>query len=282
MENDNELTPFEGKGIRKVWHDEQWYFSITDVIEVLTDTPSPSQYWGKIKSRDKQLLPTWLKLKLLAPDGKMRLTDCANTQGILRIIMSVPSFKAEPFKLWLAQVGTERIEEMEKPEIGIARNLDYYKAKGYSDEWITQRLESITARNKLTEEWKNRGVKKGQEYSILTAIISEGTFGVKPSEHKKLKGLEKPSQDLRDNMTALELIFTQLGEETTRFLAVKENAQGFNENKDKAIKGGKAAGKSLETYEAETGIKVLSSENFLKPLKGGDKPDELPEGDKVD
>ena len=205
MENQNSLQPFEGQEIRKLWHDEQWYFSIVDVIEVLTDTPSPSQYWGKIKSRDKQLLPTWLKLKLLAPDGKMRPTDCANTDGIFRIIMSVPSFKAEPLKLWLASLGKQAIDEAENPELLTERQAEIYRAKGYTEEWIKERLQSINTRKLLTDEWKQRGVKEGQEYALLTAIISKGTFGITPTEHKDLKGLER--QNLRDNMTDLELIF---------------------------------------------------------------------------
>jgi DNA-damage-inducible protein D len=274
MENQNSIVPFEGEAIRKIWHDEQWYFSIIDVIEVLTDTPAPSQYWGKIKSRDKQLLPTWLKLKLLAPDGKMRPTDCANTDGIFRIIMSVPSFKAEPLKLWLAALGKQAIDETENPELLTERQAEIYRAKGYTEEWIKERLQSINTRKLLTDEWKQRGVKEGQEYSLLTAIISKGTFGITPSEHKDIKGLER--QNLRDNMTDLELIFTALGEATTRRLAIKEDAQGFNENKDKAVKGGKAAGIALDAYEAQTGLKVVSTENFLNPPKptGELPPDE--------
>ena len=188
--------------------------------------------------------------------------------------MSVPSPKAEPLRLWLAQVGTERIQETENPELSFERMTDIYRAKGYPDEWIKERLQSIDTRKKLTDEWKKRDVKEGKEYSILTAIIAKGTFGLNPSEHKKLKGLEKPSQDLRDNMTDLELIFTALGEATTRRLAVKDDAQGFDENKDKAKKGGKAAGAALDTYEAKTGFKVVSAENFLPPSK---KTDKLPE-----
>ena len=277
---ESNLTPFEGKEIRKVWHNEQWYFSVVDVIEVLTDSPKPKRYWTDLKRRSEkesgQGYAFCVPLKLIAQDGRSRLTDCANTEGILRIVMSVPSPKAEPLRLWLAQVGTERKQETEQPELGIKRNLEYYKAKGYTDEWIKNRLETISTRNQLTDEWKKRDVKEGQEYSILTAIIAKGTFGLNPSEHKKLKGLEKPSQDLRDNMTDLELIFTALGEATTRRLAIKDDAQGFDENKDKAIKGGKAAGTALNAYEAETGLKVVSSENFLPPSKD-DKTSELPQ-----
>jgi DNA-damage-inducible protein D len=281
MENAH-LLPFEGKEIRKVWHDEQWYFVLVDVIEVLTDSKDPKQYLEKLKKRDQEL-DSYLRTNctyvgVKSDKGKTRKYLCANTEGILRIVMSVPSPKAEPIRLWLAQVGKERFEEMEQPEIGVHRNLEYYKAKGYTDEWIKNRLETITTRNKLTDEWGKRAVKEGKEYSILTAIIAKGTFGLFPSEHKKLKGLTKPSQDLRDNMTALELIFTQLGEETTRQLAVKENAQGFEENKDKAVKGGKATGVALDTYETQTGLKVVSSENFLPPSKGTDS---LPESNEL-
>jgi DNA-damage-inducible protein D len=229
-----------------------------------------------MKKRDSHLSPICLKLKLKGLDGKTYPSDAANTEGILRIVMSVPSPKAEPLKLWLAQVGMERIQETEQPELSFERMKAMYRAKGYTDEWIKERLKTITTRNELTDEWKNRGVTEGREYSILTAIIAKGTFGLFPSEHKKLKGLTKPSQDLRDNMTDLELIFTALGEATTRRLAVKEDAQGFDENKDKAVKGGKATGKALDLYEKETGLKVVSSENFLPPSKDS-KTGELPQ-----
>ena len=269
MENSN-LIPFEGKEIRKVWHDEQWYFAVIDVIEVLADTDNPRQYWTKIKnkiSEENQLQPIWLQLKMKAPDGKNRLTDAANTEGILRIVMSVPSPKAEPLKIWLAQVGTERIQETESPELGFERMTEIYRAKGYTDEWIKERLQSIETRKRLTEEWKNRGVKQGVEYSILTATIAKGTFGLNPSEHKKLKGLEKPNQELRDHMTPLELIFTALSEEITRSLAVKDDAQGFNENHEVAQIGGNEAGKARRNLEKNTGLKVVSKDNFLNPPK---------------
>ena len=239
MENSH-LIPFEGKEIRKLWHDEQWYFSVVDVIGILTDSPQPTAYWDKVKKqiqKESELLRFWQKMKFLAPDGKMRPTDCANAEGILRIVMSVPSPKAEPLKMWLAQIGNERIQETENPELSFERMTAIYRAKGYTDEWIKNRLETITTRNKLTDEWKKRDVKEGIEYSILTAIIAKGTFGVTPTEHKDLKGLTKPNQNLRDHMTELELIFTALGEATTRQLAIKDDAQGFDENKDKAVRG---------------------------------------------
>ena len=278
MAENKDLTPFEGKPIRKVWYNEEWYFSVIDVIEVLTDSPSPKTYWSMMKKREFQPFTFCERLKLTANDGRKRLTDCANTKGILRIIMSIPSPKAEPLKLWLAEVGMERIEETENTELLTKRQIELYRAKGYPDEWIEKRMDTIDKRNKLTDEWKNRGVKEGQEYSILTAIIAKGTFGLTPKEHKELKSLTKPAQNLRDHMTPLELIFTSLGEETTRQLAIKGNAKGFNENQDKAMIGGKTAGELLGTFEERTGLTVVSSDNFLG-LKGGDKPDELPPSD---
>ena len=169
MEEQN-LIPFEGKEVRKVWHNEEWYFSVIDIIGLLTDSKSPKVYWGKLKERDTQLLTICQQLKLVGKDGRSRPSDCANIEGVFRILMSVPSPKVEPLKLWLAQVGKERIEETEQPELGIKRSLEYYKAKGYTDEWIKNRLETINTRNKLTDEWKKRAVKEGQEYAILTAI----------------------------------------------------------------------------------------------------------------
>ena len=274
MENSN-LIPFEGKEIRKAWHDEQWYFNISDVIAILTDSKDSKAYWRKLKQRliaegGSEVVTNCHALKFKAPDGKSYKSDAINTEGILRIVMSVPSPKAEPLKLWLAQVGTERIQETESPELGFERMTEIYRAKGYTDEWIKERLQSIETRKRLTEEWKNRGVKQGVEYSILTATIAKGTFGLNPSEHKKLKGLEKPSQELRDHMTPLELIFTALSEEITRSLAVKEDAQGFNENHEVAQIGGNEAGKARRNLEKNTGLKVVSKDNFLNPPKKDD------------
>ena len=202
---------------------------------------------------------------MTAQDGRSRLTDCANTEGILRIIMSVPSPKAEPFKLWLAQVGRERMEEIENPELGIERVKQIYKDKGYPDEWIDMRIQSIEVQKQLTDEWKKRNVQEGKEYSILTAEIAKATFGITPTEHKNLKGLER--QNLRDHMTTLELIFTQLGEEMTRKLAIEKKAEGFDENSEVAKQGGRAAGKARIVAEEESGVKVVSPDNFLKQIK---------------
>ena len=275
---ENALTPFGENAIRKTWHDEQWYFAIIDVIAVLADTDNPRQYWTKVKknlSNESQLQPFWLQLKMQAADGKFYKTDCANTDGILRIVMSVPSPKAEPLKLWLAQVGSERIQETENPELGFERMVEIYKAKGYTDEWIERRMQSIETRKQLTNEWKNRGVKEGKEYSNLTAVIARGTFGLTPTEHKDLKGLTKPSHNLRDHMTPLELIFTALGEELTRSESVKDDAQGFDENRNAAVKGGSMAGKARKLIEEERGEKVVSEKNYLKNFKEGNTK-ELP------
>ena len=285
MEKNNEITPFvqkdvfgEGKEIRKVWHNEEWYFSVIDVIGFLTDSEKPSQYWHNMKKRDSHLSPICLKLKLRGQDGKNYPSDCANTEGALRIVMSVPSPKAEPLKLWLAQVGTERILETENPELTFERAREIYKAKGYPDDWIGYREKSIIARKLLTDEWKNRGVKEGQEYSILTATIAKQTFGLNPSEHAQLKGLEK--QNLRDNMTLLELIFVALGEEVTRQVTMEDDAKGFHESHDAATKGGRMAGEARERLESQLKKPIVSSENFLK-LNNDDKPNERLEGDKT-
>ena len=261
------IIPFGTKSIRKIWHNEEWYFSIVDVIEILTDSTSPKTYWAKLKKKlseetGHQQFRIWELLKVASSDGRKRPTDCANTEGVLRIAMSVPSPKAEPLKLWLAQVGKERIEETENPELAYERMTEIYKMKGHSDKWIKERIQTIRTRNKLTDEWKNRGVKEGQEYSILTATIAKGTFGLTPTEHSQLKGLE--TQNLRDHMTDLELIFTALSEEATRQIAINDESQGFQENHDSAMKGGKYAGNARRNLEKQIGKRVVSSDNFLE------------------
>lgn len=265
MNNNSNLIPFEGQTIRRVWYNEQWYFSVVDVISVLTDSPKPKRYWTDLKRRSEkesgQTYAFCVPLKLTASDGRQRLTDCANTEGVLRIIMSVPSPKAEPLKLWMASLGQQAIEETENPEILTAKQAEIYRAKGYPDEWITSRIKSIEIRQELTDEWKKRGVTEGAEYALLTAEIAKATFGLTPSEHSNLKGLER--QNLRDHMTNLELIFTMLGEESTRSVAVSDDAQGFNENHDAAKKGGDIAGNARMYYEKKTGNKVVTTANFL-------------------
>ena len=272
------IMPFGDKDIRKVWHEDEWYFSVVDVIGALTDSPNPNVYWSALKKREKDVFTFCKKVKLVGLDGKSYPSDCANTDGVLRIVMSVPSPKAEPLKLWLAQVGRERIEETENPELGMERIRELYRAKGYADEWIERRMQSIETRKQLTEEWKNRGVKEGQEYAILTAEIAKATFGLTPSEHGKLKGLEK--QNLRDHMTPLELIFTALGEEVTRSIAVAEDAKGFEENRDAALQGGKLAGDARERVERDQRVKVVSSQNYLNQIEQAEKSNLLPEENK--
>lgn len=280
--NDYALIPFEGKEIRKVWHDDQWYFSVIDVIEVLTDSTTPRRYWTDLKRKEEkgsgQLYDFVVQLKLTATDGRKRLTDCANTEGILRIAMSVPSPKAEPLRLWLAEQGKRAIDEAENPELLSERQAELYRAKGYDDEWIDKRVKAIDARKRLTNEWKNRGVKEGQEYSILTATIAKGTFGLTPSEHSQLKGLER--QNLRDHMTPLELILAALGEEATRIIAINNDAQGFHENHESAIKGGAAGGRARRNLEEDIQQAIVTKDNYLH-LHGDDKPVGLPPEDKA-
>jgi prophage antirepressor-like protein len=272
----NQLQPFEGKNIRSVEHNGEMHFSVVDIIEALTDSPNPSNYWNMLKKRENQLYTICVKLKFLATDGKMRPTDCANTEGVLRIIQSVPSPKAEPFKMWLAGLGKRELMENADPELITERQAELYRAKGYSEEWIERRLESIKTRVRLTDEWKKRGIEDSKDYGILTATIAKQTFGLTPSEHSQVKGLKK--ENLRDHMTPLELIFSALGEEVTRQLAIKDDAQGFENNREMAIQGGAFAGNARERLEKEKGLKVVSTTNFLKQANEG-KTEELPPKD---
>jgi DNA-damage-inducible protein D len=271
MENSS-LALFKGKEIRKSIHNDEWYFSIVDVIEFLTESPNPSRYWQDLKRKsaktDGQLYDFSVKLKLRGLDGKNYPSDCANTEGVLRIIMSVPSPKAEPLRMWLAEQGARSLNETANPELLTQRQIDLYRLKGRSDEWIKERMNSITTRNKLTDEWQQRGVQEGKEYSILSAIIAKGTFDVTPSEHKEIKGLK--SQNLRDHMTDLELVLTALGEAVTRTVIIDTDAQGFDENKVAAAKGGQAGGMARRNVEEITGRNVVSSENFLPKPKDDD------------
>ncbi len=267
-EEKNKMVVFQEKEIRRVWHQEEWWFSVADVVEALSETKDARQYIKKMRSRDPALNAKWgticTPLHMVAPDGKIRATNAANTEGIFRIIQSIPSPKAEPFKAWLAKVGYERVQEIENPELAAQRSREYYQALGYSEEWIERRMQAIAVRGQLTDEWKSRGVQEGQEFAILTAEISRATFGLTPSEYKDLKGLTR--ENLRDHMTGLELIFTMLGEEGTRIEAVKADAQGFVQNKDAALKGGTAAGKALDAFEESTGDKVVTGENYKQQI----------------
>jgi DNA-damage-inducible protein D len=274
---ENQLVVFEQKEIRRAELNGEIYFSVIDIVGILAESANPQSYWGQLKKREPHLLTICQKVKFKGMDGKNYPSDCANTEGVFRILMSVPSPKAEPFKLWLAEVGKQTIIETENPEVGIERLTELYRAKGHTDEWIKNRLQSIETRKHLTDEWKQRGVTEGSEFSILTATIAKKTFGLNPSEHSQLKGLQR--QNLRDHMTPLELIFTALSEEATRQFAVDDDAQGFNENHDAAQKGGGAAGDARIRFEEATKKPVVSSNNFLG-LKDSEKPDELPNDSK--
>ena len=265
--NDNSsIQLFEDQKIRTAWdaEKEEWYFSIIDVISVLTDTANPRRYWSDLKRKLKiegavEVYEKIVQLKLLSPDGKKRLTDVASTEQLLRIIQSIPSPKAEPFKAWLAMVGKERIEETIDPEQAIDRALDTYLKKGYTEEWIHQRLLAIRIRNELTDEWKKRGVQKGKEYAILTDEISRAWSGMTTGQYKRLKGLTK--ENLRDNMTDLELVLTMLAEASTTDISKTAKPQTFEENKQVAKRGGKVAGIARQALEAETGKPVITEKN---------------------
>ncbi|MCX5807405.1 MAG: Bro-N domain-containing protein [Proteobacteria bacterium] len=262
---ESHIAIFRGKEIRKTIHNNEWWFSIVDVVSVLTDSKDPSGYIKDMRRRDAELSKGWgqiaTPLWMDTPGGKQKV-NCANTEGIFRIIQSIPSPKAEPFKRWLAKVGYERVQEIEDPELGTKRTRALYKAKGYSDDWIEKRMRGIAVRAELTEEWKNREVGAEREYAILTAEISKATFGLTPSEYKDLKGLER--ENLRDHMTDLELIFSMLGEAATTEITKTQDAQGFDENRTAAKKGGRIAGDARQELEKETKKKVVTSENYLE------------------
>jgi hypothetical protein len=259
---------FESKHIRSVWDDkaQRWLFAVVDVVAALTDSQNPQVYWRVLKKRllaeGNESVTNCNALKMTAPDGKQRLTDVADTEQLLRLIQSIPSPRAEPFKRWLAKVGYERLEEIENPELAAARMRELYKAKGYSDEWIEKRVRGIAIRDELTNEWKKRGVKEQREYSILTAEISRATFGMTPTEYKAFKNLDKPADNLRDHMNDLELIFTMLGEASTTEIARNKDAQGYVENRSAALKGGAVAGRARRDLEKKSGKRIASKENY--------------------
>ncbi len=261
MDENNSLVVFQDRKIRREWHNNEWFFSVIDVVSALTDSPAPRQYWGVLKNREPQLLTICLQLKLMANDGKLRETDCADTKNMFRIIQSIPSKKAEPFKQWLAQVGYERIQEIENPELTQQRMKELYRQKGYSDEWIEKRVRGIAIRDELTDEWKTRGVKTEKEYSILTAEISKATFGMTPNEYKEFKGLKK--ENLRDHMNDLELIFTMLGERVTTEITRTKDSKGLEQCKDAAKEGGEVAGNARADAEKRIGKSIVSDENYV-------------------
>ena len=268
MPENTQIKLFEEKKVRSVWNEEeqQWYFVVVDVIEVLTDSKNPTDYIKKMRKRDLVLSEGWgqlvTPLGVQTAGGTQRI-NCANVKSLLRIIQSIPSPKAEPFKQWLAQVGYERMQEIENPELAQKRMKELYEKKGYPKDWIDKRLRGIAIRQNLTDEWKERGITKEKDYAILTAEISKATFGLTPSEYKNVKGLTKKNQNLRDHMTDLELIFTMLGERVTTEISQQEKPEGFEGNKDVARRGGNVAGVARKETEKELGHSVISSENFL-------------------
>ena len=263
----NKLVLFQDKKIRRILVDDEWFFSVVDVVAALTDSLDPGAYWRKLKQRltaeGSQVVTFCHGLRLQAPDGKMRITDCANVKGMFRIIQSIPSPKAEPFKQWLAQVGYERVLEIENPELAQDRMKELYEQKGYPKDWIDKRLRGIAIRQNLTDEWKERGITEDRDYAILTAEISKATFGMTPSAYKAYKGLESPNQNLRDHMTDLELIFTMLGERVTTELSRQEKPDNMTKHKSVARRGGKVAGNARKETEKELGRSIISSENYL-------------------
>ncbi|HLC86367.1 MAG TPA: BRO family protein [Candidatus Nanoarchaeia archaeon] len=263
MDKDKALVVFQDKKIRRIWHNEEWWFSVVDIAEALTDSPSPRQYWGVLKGRESQLLTFCLQLKLPSADGKYYATDCANTKNIFRIIQSIPSKKAEPFKQWLAQVGYERVQEIENPELAQNRVKEYYEFKGYPKDWIEKRLRGIAIRQELTDEWKDRGVAKDADFAILTNEITKATFGMTVQEYKEFKGLNKKNQNLGDHMVDWELIFTMVGEKATADISRARDAQGFEENKSSAKRGGQIANNARNELEQETGKSIISKDNLL-------------------
>lgn len=262
------ITLFEEKQVRRAWNADEakWYFSIDDVVTVLTGSTNVKDYIKKLRKRDQALDAYWgTNCPLVAmpgADGKIRPIRAAHAEGLLRIIQSIPSPKAEPFKLWLARVGYERLEEIENPELAAKRMREIYQQKGYSAEWIEKRMRGIAIRDELTNEWKKRGVKEQRDFAILTAEISQATFGMTPSEYKDFKSLTSPKDNLRDHMTDLELIFTMLGEASTTEITRKKDAQGFPENKQAARAGGTIAGNARRELEAKSGTRVSTRENF--------------------
>ncbi|MBI3027493.1 Bro-N domain-containing protein [Candidatus Woesearchaeota archaeon] len=266
MVKDKALIVFQDKNIRRIWYNKEWFFSIVDIVAVLTDSPTPRQYWGKVKDREfiaLELSPIWVQLKLPAEDGKLRYTDCVNTKNAFRLIQSIPSQKAEPFKQWLAKVGYERIQEIENPELAQDRVKEYYELKGYPKDWIDKRLRGIAIRQDLTDEWKGRGIKEQGDFAILTNEISKAAFNKTVQEYMQFKGLKKKSQNLRDHMTDWELILTMVGEKATTDITISKDSEGFEECKESAVEGGTIAKNTRKELEQKTGKSIISKENYL-------------------
>ena len=270
MDAPNAIAVFQGKNIRRIWHEQEWWFSVFDIISVLTDSADPKQYIKKMRSRDPALDANWgticTPLELLAQDGKKRETNCVNTEGAFRIIQSIPSPKAEPFKLWLAKVGYDRVKEIDDPERAQQRMKELFKSKGYSDEWIEKRVRGIAVRQELTDEWKHRGVEEDREFAILTNEISKAAFGKTVEEYKQFKKLNK--ENLRDHMDDLELILTMLGEATTTRFTRERDSKEFPKLKEDAKDGGDVAGSTRKDIEKKLGKSIVSSDTFLEKPEG--------------
>ncbi|MBU2639255.1 MAG: Bro-N domain-containing protein [Nanoarchaeota archaeon] len=267
----NKLVVFQGKNVRRTWFNEEWWFVIEDIISVLTDSKDPKQYINKMRNRDEELSKGWVQFVHTLPistKGGLQDINCANTEGIFRIIQSIPSKKAEPFKQWLAEVGYDRVKEIENPELAQDRVKKYYELKGYPQDWVDKRLRGIAIRQDLTDEWKERGIEKQKDFAILTAEISKATFDMTPSEYKKHKDLPKQSKtNLRDHMNDLELIFTMLGERMTTEISQEEKPDTFNKNKKVAKRGGNVAGNARKNAEKELGRPVTTKQNYLPKKK---------------
>lgn len=267
---ENKIKVFESRQIRTHWNaeEEEWYFSVVDIVAVLTDSKDPNAYWRKLKQRlraeGNETVTNCHGLKMRADDGKMRLTDCLDTKGVLRLVQSVPSPKAEPFKMWLAQVGSERLDEIADPEKAILRGAEFYRAKGYTEGWINQRLQTIEMRKELTDEWKARGIDSSRDYAILTNEMTRAWSGMTVQEYKEYKGLRK--ENLRDNMTNIELVLNMLAEVTTTAISRREQPENFDQNRDVARRGGNVAKNARQDIESQLGASVVS------PLNAGDKP----------
>lgn len=266
MGKENKIIVFENRKIRRIWHNDEWYFSVVDIVSVLTDSSIPRRYWSdlkiKLKEEGFELYEKIVQLRLMSVDGKKYDTDCANTEGIFRIIQSIPSPKAEPFKRWLAKVGYERVQEIENPELAQERMKELYRKKGYSGDWIEKRVRGIAIRQELTDEWKQRGINQSLAFAILTNEISKATFGKTVDEYKQFKGLER--ENLRDHMNDLELIFSMLGERVTTEITRDECAEGFVECSGAAKRGGRVAGNARRDTEKELGKSIISGENYLE------------------
>ncbi|MBA3045020.1 MAG: Bro-N domain-containing protein [Candidatus Thermoplasmatota archaeon] len=278
MDPKKALVVFQGKQIRRTWFNDEWWFSVIDIVEALTESQRPRKYWNDLKTKllgeGFEVSEKIGQLKIQAEDGKLRATDCATTKNMFRIIQSIPSPKAEPFKQWLAQVGYERVEEIQNPEIAQDRVKQYYEMKGYPKEWIEKRLRGIAIRQNLTEEWGNRAIEKDLEYAILTNEITKATFGKTVKEYREFKSLGKPNQNLRDHMTDWELILTMIGEKATTDITITKDSEGLEECKESAAEGGTIAGNTRKEIEEKTGKNLVSDENYLqldktKKLKKG-------------